>query len=267
MELGRLMTVEEKLEFLEKFPCGILEADDPFFGPGNKRICGKYKKMGAILKPDSREPDPDKQILCRFAGCNQIFTDTPTYESHYNTAHFFACSICNRSFPSSYLLDLHISEMHDTFFAARVERGDLMFRCLVDICEHVFKTSEERKKHVMKIHHYPYNFPYFPDKRKPKKEKPKGPKEKREDKMELDNETEGAEGGASNALDHKLSIEDKVTKDVEIPSTSSRRPPKYFQFSFGQVNKTFASKKNKKHQKSKLDDLSDLKDALDETME
>ena len=38
------------------------------------------------------------------------------YELHYNSTHRNVCSECHRSFPSDYLLDIHILEWHDSMF-------------------------------------------------------------------------------------------------------------------------------------------------------
>ena len=39
-----------------------------------------------------------------------------SYEAHYSSFHRNICLECNRTFPSNFLLDLHILENHDVLF-------------------------------------------------------------------------------------------------------------------------------------------------------
>jgi hypothetical protein len=39
-----------------------------------------------------------------------------SYEAHYGSFHRNICLECHRSFPSNFLLDLHILENHDVLF-------------------------------------------------------------------------------------------------------------------------------------------------------
>ncbi|XP_043912717.1 zinc finger protein 511 [Protopterus annectens] len=94
---------------------------------------------------------------CHIAGCCQVFDTLESYEHHYNTLHRNVCAYCKRSFPTAHLLDIHIPEWHDSFFQVLAEKQN-MYRCLVESCKEMFKTSKERKEHLMNIHTYPSNF-------------------------------------------------------------------------------------------------------------
>lgn len=48
------------------------------------------------------------------------------YDQHYNSYHRFTCSQCSKSLPSSHLLDLHLMEAHDAFFAAQAEKKPMV---------------------------------------------------------------------------------------------------------------------------------------------
>jgi hypothetical protein len=37
-------------------------------------------------------------------------------EAHYNAVHRHACSVCKKSLPSAHLLELHVTESHDSYF-------------------------------------------------------------------------------------------------------------------------------------------------------
>ncbi|XP_062959275.1 zinc finger protein 511 isoform X3 [Cynocephalus volans] len=69
-----------------------------------------------------------------------------------------------RAFPSGHLLDAHILEWHDSLFQILSERQD-MYQCLVEGCAHKFRTSEDRRDHMVRLHLYPADFRFD----KPKK--------------------------------------------------------------------------------------------------
>ncbi|XP_040110675.1 zinc finger protein 511 isoform X2 [Oryx dammah] len=62
-----------------------------------------------------------------------------------------------RAFPSGHLLDTHIQEWHDSLFQILAERQD-MYRCLVEGCVEKFRTSRDRKQHLVAHHLYPADF-------------------------------------------------------------------------------------------------------------
>ncbi|XP_008050875.1 zinc finger protein 511 [Carlito syrichta] len=105
-------------------------------------------------------------FACRVAGCCQVFDALDDYEHHYHTLHGNVCSFCKRAFPSGHLLDAHILEWHDSLFQILSQRQD-MYQCLVEGCTEKFKTSKDRKDHMVRLHLYPTDFQFD----KPKKNK------------------------------------------------------------------------------------------------
>uniref|UniRef100_A0A8I4A2W8 Zinc finger protein 511 n=1 Tax=Callithrix jacchus TaxID=9483 RepID=A0A8I4A2W8_CALJA len=103
-------------------------------------------------------------FTCQVAGCCQVFDALDDYEHHYHTLHRNVCSFCKRAFPSGHLLDAHILEWHDSLFQILSERQD-MYQCLVEGCTEKFKTSRDRKDHMVRTHLYPVDFRFD----KPKK--------------------------------------------------------------------------------------------------
>uniref|UniRef100_A0A2I2ZSC2 Zinc finger protein 511 n=1 Tax=Gorilla gorilla gorilla TaxID=9595 RepID=A0A2I2ZSC2_GORGO len=103
-------------------------------------------------------------FACQVAGCCQVFDALDDYEHHYHTLHGNVCSFCKRAFPSGHLLDAHILEWHDSLFQILSERQD-MYQCLVEGCTEKFKTSRDRKDHMVRMHLYPVDFRFD----KPKK--------------------------------------------------------------------------------------------------
>ncbi|NXA42391.1 ZN511 protein, partial [Eudromia elegans] len=107
---------------------------------------------------------------CHVPGCCQLFDTLQGYEHHYNALHRNVCSSCKRSFPSGRLLDIHLSEWHDSLFQVLAEKQN-MYKCLVEGCTEKFKSSKDRKEHLVTVHLYPADFRFD----KPKKSKG-GPK-------------------------------------------------------------------------------------------
>ena len=62
------------------------------------------------------------------------------------------CQYCHIGLPNAHLLDLHISESHDSFFQAQVDRGIPVYQCLVEFCGERFSSVEERKSHLEHTH-------------------------------------------------------------------------------------------------------------------
>ncbi|XP_015281790.1 PREDICTED: zinc finger protein 511, partial [Gekko japonicus] len=96
-------------------------------------------------------------FLCPAAGCGQTFSTSESYEHHYALLHREVCASCKRSFPSAHLLDTHLLEWHDSLFRLMAERRD-MYQCLVESCAEKFKSSKDRKDHLIKVHQYPADF-------------------------------------------------------------------------------------------------------------
>ena len=50
---------------------------------------------------------------------------------HYNAAHRNVCRECSRSFPTSHLLDVHLTEWHDAMFQVLAARQNMV---LIETC-------------------------------------------------------------------------------------------------------------------------------------
>lgn len=55
-----------------------------------------------------------------------MFLTLVDFEGHYSTSHRFVCDTCHKKLPSSHLLDLHVAENHDSYFAALAERKPMV---------------------------------------------------------------------------------------------------------------------------------------------
>ena len=73
--------------------------------------------------------------------------------------HMHRCKVCSRSFASDRLLDMHISESHDSFFAVMAERQP-SYRCVVDGCDTLSWSDKERSVHLVEDHHFPETYSF-----------------------------------------------------------------------------------------------------------
>ena len=104
---------------------------------------------------------------CQAPGCTKTFSQLIESELHYNAVHRHSCSVCRKSLPSPHLLELHIQETHDSFFAVMSERK-ASYQCFLPTCAHVTWNPEERHEHVVSEHKFPPDFRFDEIKKKTK---------------------------------------------------------------------------------------------------
>lgn len=77
--------------------------------------------------------DKDNQLFkCTVLfNCNQIFPSYPELKKHINDYHHWKCSVCENILLSKQMLHIHLLEIHDSFFAARVKNGKENLVCLI----------------------------------------------------------------------------------------------------------------------------------------
>jgi len=68
------------------------------------------------------------------------------------------CTLCRALLPTAHILDLHLSEVHDSYFAAQAARKLPVFCCLVESCEKKFGSLEQRKQHLIDYHKFPKGY-------------------------------------------------------------------------------------------------------------
>uniref|UniRef100_A0A8C6FT60 Zinc finger protein 511 n=1 Tax=Moschus moschiferus TaxID=68415 RepID=A0A8C6FT60_MOSMO len=127
-----------------------------FFEDGDVQ---RHLYLQDVITQVAGEPERPRvpEFTCQVAGCCQVFDALEDYEHHYHTLHGNVCSYCRRAFPSGHLLDTHILEWHDSLFQILAERQD-MYQCLVEGCTEKFRTSRDRKEHLVTHHLYPADF-------------------------------------------------------------------------------------------------------------
>ncbi|CAH3146839.1 unnamed protein product [Pocillopora meandrina] len=127
----------------------IFPPDHPFFEEG-ELFCNVLKKE----LDNSEEVDTVMQraeFQCDIPGCGEWFSSVPSYEAHYNSLHRHCCQKCQRSFPSTHLLEIHILENHDMLFNMIAMRKNL--------------------DHLVSLHKYPSDFRFNRPSRQQRKSK------------------------------------------------------------------------------------------------
>lgn len=86
-----------------------------------------------------------------------LMTYFHSYEAHYNSLHRHCCQNCQRSFPSTHLLEIHVLENHDTLFGMLASRKNLVNRkcstCLLlpfdylNLMEDIFSSTFASSNH------------------------------------------------------------------------------------------------------------------------
>lgn len=147
-----------------------LDINDSFFLKGYELSCKNegflavwYLDSTDIIECKKKKRDTHRHsdyYQCGVTGCTHAFESLSDCDAHYEESHIFQCRECYAILPSDRLLDLHLEEAHDSFFAASVERGRARYACLV--CKEEFDSDRERHVHLMKYHKYPKWFRFVP---------------------------------------------------------------------------------------------------------
>lgn len=159
--------------YVAKMGVQVRPTSDPYFSEGD--AVTKINTPTFLVAEDVEEflhRDFDK-FSCQAPGCQATFSQLLDCESHYNSVHRHSCTVCHRNLPSNFLLDLHLQENHDSFFAVLSEKK-ASFQCFLPTCHHLSWTSAERRDHAIKLHKFPADF-RFDDARKKSRRKSANP--------------------------------------------------------------------------------------------
>ncbi|RVE45556.1 hypothetical protein evm_009821 [Chilo suppressalis] len=168
------------------------------------RSCGvgRRKLDDELFKNDNPPPrlgvfDLDDENLCHnviktecnVPGCSFTAETLLEFENHYNGCHRYTCGQCKKVLPSPHLLDLHIQETHDSFFAVMAERKP-SYCCYIEECKEKFTNAEDRMEHCVKIHKIPKDFRFEQKQKQKTRRNPKENKRKEHGAtMEVDSPT------------------------------------------------------------------------------
>ncbi|KAI4348320.1 hypothetical protein L6164_009055 [Bauhinia variegata] len=149
--------------------------DSPFFAAGNIERELLAKQVALELTVEEKEQlqnllhEESWEVFCPIVGCGARLTSLEDFEDHYNARHSASCSVCSRVYPTSRLLSIHVSEVHDSFFQAKVARGYPMYECLVEGCGLKFKNYKSRQQHLVDKHKFPTSYEFFKKAARPSK--------------------------------------------------------------------------------------------------
>ncbi|KAJ7967587.1 Zinc finger protein [Quillaja saponaria] len=217
------MDVEEKDQ--PGFPywkpvCRRFGSESPFFVSGNieRELLAKQVRLFLISLHVSNVSFTSfcacRGVFCPIVGCGACLTSLEGFEDHYTARHTASCSVCSRVYPTSRLLSIHVSEVHDSFFRAKVARGYPMYECLVEGCGLKFKSYKGRQQHLVDKHKFPTSFEFFKKSRLSKKQRQKSQR-----KQTIHNNE-----GASSMMEVENETMDGLVSAVSRLSTSDTSP-------------------------------------------
>jgi hypothetical protein len=184
---------------------------------GGTELDPKQQKCEDKDGEDLYEEEKYNLFPCQAPGCSDHFETIKKYEEHYHAKHWHVCSQCKKTYPTEFLLGLHVQECHDMFFKVKSEKQP-MFECYLQACVLKFMTPEERFKHCVDDHKFPQNYLHSTSKRdfypKPKQPKKKGTKNKSGKIPTEQNETSSAA---------QTDITPEAAMDTSMPSTSGKQ--------------------------------------------
>ncbi|XP_076640039.1 zinc finger protein 511 lethal (2) k10201 [Colletes latitarsis] len=144
-------------EFLQNIGVGLRSIDDEFFEE-SYRACKIFQRKGITVEDDEELcHEVIREFPCYAAGCNATFQTLLDFEMHYNNYHRYVCIECKKALPSPRLLDIHIQEIHDSYFHV-LSATQPMYQCYVSECNLKFNDSVERRNHCTNVHKFPKNF-------------------------------------------------------------------------------------------------------------
>ncbi|KAJ8750127.1 hypothetical protein K2173_014042 [Erythroxylum novogranatense] len=198
--------------------------DSSFFASGNFEREFLAKQVALDLTDDEKHQLQDlvdndaREVCCPIVGCGAHLKSLEAFEDHYNARHAASCSVCSTVYPTARLLSIHVSEVHDSFFKAKVARGYAMYECLVEGCGLKFKNYKSRHQHLVDKHKFPISFGFFKKALPSKKARQKNQrrqanqkKQEAEGKMEVEGET----------MDGLVSAVSKLSTSDSSPSSIS----------------------------------------------
>lgn len=142
--------------------------DDEFFASSSAYRDGSFAflhfeaetaSMTSASIESMHEEERNLDIPCTATGCTLLFPNVAAFERHLFNNHRHRCSLCHKDLPTSRLLDIHISERHDSFFAVLAARQP-SYVCLVEGCPIVSASDATRRTHLIEDHRFPklYDF-------------------------------------------------------------------------------------------------------------
>eukprot|EP00249_Psilotum_nudum_P034998 c5479_g1_i1 orf=156-992(+) len=159
----------DQLQQLREFPVWKavrrrLLPSSSFFAAGNveRELLAKQVSLEITEEEKAQisriEEEQSWETQCPIEGCKVKLKGVDDLEAHYAARHISICCVCSRVFPTTRLLNLHVAEVHDSFFQAKSARGYPMYECLIEGCGTRFQSDSSRHQHLVDKHKFPRTF-------------------------------------------------------------------------------------------------------------
>ena len=105
------------------------------------------KRFRSDASSANSSPSPPPTNLLDCPHCTFSTDSQVNYDFHNHVHHQHVCSQCLTVFPSYFLLDLHMDELHNSYSTLR------LYRCLIESCTQTFTSANQRAQHLHDDHH------------------------------------------------------------------------------------------------------------------
>ncbi|KAJ8687756.1 hypothetical protein QAD02_023550 [Eretmocerus hayati] len=147
--------MEDIESFLKNLGVGRRPSNDTFLNSSHE-FCKVFERKGISVEDDEELcHEVMREFPCN--ACPATFQNLLDYELHYHNTHHFVCTECKKWRPTARLLEIHVLEVHDSFFKVLSEKQP-MYQCFVSECKMKFNNSNERREHCQSIHQFPKSY-------------------------------------------------------------------------------------------------------------
>jgi len=105
----------------------------------------RFRTEDSSINYHSSSSSSDDLLSCPF--CTFNTNSQVDFDFHNHIHHQHLCSQCLHIFPSYFLLDLHMDEVHNNYSTIR------SYRCLIESCSKNFSNINERFQHINDEHY------------------------------------------------------------------------------------------------------------------
>lgn len=207
-----------------------LRPDDSFLAAGNDIALRDAFTQVFFYALEQHEEESSiletKKYPCSAYGCHQVFESLEECDSHYFNMHTRQCRECGAVLPNDHLLDLHISESHDSYFASALERKRAKYSCLIATCSSSFECERARNQHLKDIHLYPRWFRFHPRGNATRGNKNRNGKGRRQGKKKHRNGRRGAFEPGNVGTNTNETYDERTQKQLERKKARKERQKK-----------------------------------------
>ncbi|KAK9806408.1 hypothetical protein WJX73_003058 [Symbiochloris irregularis] len=142
--------LEQQLEAAKQVLQGQQQAQRHMLDPSNELFVLGNAERELLAKQFSLEvtTQEEQEVMASLSAETESAVSLGQQDS-------FICHECRANLSTSHLLDVHLAEVHDSFFQAQVARRLPVFQCLVEGCGKTFVSPAHRFQHLMDLHSFP----------------------------------------------------------------------------------------------------------------